>query len=534
MAHWDQIVIGAGSSALNFLFAAGRGENKKFISKKTLVIGEDDLWRGAHGGASGNVSGQRGFEMGQPEDLLYPLHQSAKPTGNVSYLVTSRYTQTLADLKSKLLSDSSKSGAKLEFLRDRVKPMSVRRLSGGFVLSTVKFSETQTAPQVIIASGAGPNQTLDTMRIPVGHKERLGNKTGRPYPEMISGEEYVKWHPNNPGMRIMVYGPAPSAAWAAAHAMFSRPSMLLWMARSGFVEANPAGRNSAIIMHASESDAMWIGTVSAIEVLDVPTGPRLRVTMERSQGAPNLRIPLRTEGDSPFESLGQIRVLTDQRDVEVDQFVYATGADARGDFGPGNILEDSLRRELVPYYDKAGRFNSDTALVAFTTPREDLWVVGASVFRALGGIEGGLSVKQLQERYQTIPEMFCDAGTPPEGLAVVKALIKSVTGFNEPGDTRFNWNTADKVELVAYLNSRYPGVFTPVERGSIADVVIARRSGRDVGRGANLPTASGHYPAFGLTEAEFNQCISDEALRLGKRIDTKWQVQVPKPVKLTV
>jgi erythromycin esterase-like protein len=130
--------------------------------------------------------------------------------------------------------------------------------------------------------------------------------------------------------------------------------------------------------------------------------------------------------------------------------------------------------------------------------------------------------------------MFCDAGTPPEGLAVVKALLKSVTGYNEPGGSRFNWNTADMVELVDYLKSRYQNQLTPDDRQFIANKVIQRRSGKDVGRDKNLPAQPSHYPAFGLTEAEFNKCVQDAAKERGKPISTAWQVQIPKPVKLTV
>jgi len=41
------------------------------------------------------------------------------------------------------------------------------------------------------------------------------------------------------------------------------------------------------------------------------------------------------------------------------------------------------RCQLLPYYDKTGRFKSD-ALVAFATKEADLWVVGASVFARSG------------------------------------------------------------------------------------------------------------------------------------------------------
>jgi hypothetical protein len=86
---------------------------------------------------------------------------------------------------------------------------------------------------------------------------------------------------------------------------------------------------------------------------------------------------------------------------------------------------------------------------------------------------------------------------------VVNALIKSVPGYNEPGGERFNWNTADKVELVKFLELRYKTSLEPADRTFIADKVIERRSGKDVGRKQNVPQSPGHYPAFGLTEDEF-------------------------------
>jgi hypothetical protein len=520
MADWEQVIVGAGSSALTFLYAAARGSEKGFASKKTLVIGEEDLWQGAQKGASGDQPNAKGFEMGQPADLLYPLNQSAAPTGNVSYLQTSKYNQSVDTLKQQVTADAEKRGATLQFLRDRV--THIKRFGQRFSISTAKFTEKHTARQVIIASGAGPNQSLATMNVTVEHKDRLENKGGRTYPEVIDGESYVKWHPNKEGLRVLVYGPAPTAAWAAAHALYSKPSLMMWMARSSFKDANPAGRNSAVILHASEHNCMFVGTVQSIDVTANAQGPRLNVKYGASATKADTGIPLRTEGDSPFKKAGKINVVDDDGELLFDQFVYATGADPTGKPGPAQILEDSLRNELVPYYDKTGRFKSE-ALVAFATKDRDLWVVGASVFRALGRVD----TKALQEQYQAIPQMFSEAGTPPEGLAVVKALIKSVTNYDEPTDERFNWNTADRLELAKYLRQRFQGQLDETDRTFIADEVIKKRSAK------RPPDAPASYPAFGLTKKEFQDCVVGAAKLKGKSITAAWQVQQPKAVRLT-
>ena len=57
---WDQIVIGAGSSAINFLYSAFKGMEKNFLQKRTLVIGRTDLW----------TPMDPDHNMGQPGKLL--------------------------------------------------------------------------------------------------------------------------------------------------------------------------------------------------------------------------------------------------------------------------------------------------------------------------------------------------------------------------------------------------------------------------------------------------------------------------------
>ena len=59
---FDQIVIGNGSSALNFLHSARQGSSERFKSDNILVIGKAnaDLWSRT----------DRNHAMGQPPELL--------------------------------------------------------------------------------------------------------------------------------------------------------------------------------------------------------------------------------------------------------------------------------------------------------------------------------------------------------------------------------------------------------------------------------------------------------------------------------
>ena len=104
-------------------------------------------------------------------------------------------------------------------------------------------------------------------------------------------------------------------------------------------------------------------------------------------------------------------MVTEKTAAVFDQFVYATGADPKGTFGPAAILEPTLLEQLLPQYDKTGRFTKDEGtLVAFATKKRNLWVVGASVFRALGWA----NVTALQSKYVNVPQMFSGAVLHPK------------------------------------------------------------------------------------------------------------------------
>src|SRR5271165_4818028 len=103
--YFDQIVIGNGSSALNFIHSAREGSNEKLQSDKTLVIGKSDLWSRTNGNHA----------MGQPAVLLqrqlgnnrYPyVSEKPRPTGldktKGEYLTAGEYTAHLEGLRKKL------------------------------------------------------------------------------------------------------------------------------------------------------------------------------------------------------------------------------------------------------------------------------------------------------------------------------------------------------------------------------------------------------------------------------------------------
>ena len=61
-------MIGAGSSAINFLYSAFKGMEKNFLQKGTLVIGRTDLW----------TPMDPDHNMGQPSKLLRGVEEWKK------------------------------------------------------------------------------------------------------------------------------------------------------------------------------------------------------------------------------------------------------------------------------------------------------------------------------------------------------------------------------------------------------------------------------------------------------------------------
>jgi hypothetical protein len=55
---------------------------------------------------------------------------------------------------------------------------------------------------------------------------------------------------------------------------------------------------------------------------------------------------LRTKGDCAFKVTGQLVFVKSEERFEIDQFVYATGADALGEYGPVNTLDHPLRKRV--------------------------------------------------------------------------------------------------------------------------------------------------------------------------------------------
>jgi hypothetical protein len=87
---------------------------------------------------------------------------------------------------------------------------------------------------------------------------------------------------------VCVHDSAATSAWAVARAMASGVKSIVWVARTGFTETNPAGRNDDVITTALQQGWMTIGDISEIEVdADFPSGgaPTVHLTFGQYDAA---------------------------------------------------------------------------------------------------------------------------------------------------------------------------------------------------------------------------------------------------------
>ena len=91
-------------------------------------------------------------------------------------------------------------------------------------------------------------------------------RSPRGYGEILDSLSYVT-SPQPAGKIVVIYGGQPTSAWAVAHAIASRAGYICWLARSGITdEANPVGRNDAVMRIAKEEGYMQKGEILSIDV----------------------------------------------------------------------------------------------------------------------------------------------------------------------------------------------------------------------------------------------------------------------------
>ena len=496
MDTYDQIVIGSGTSALSFLYYSMNSDS--FGADSTLMIGGPDLWKAI-------ASTDREHRFGQPKQIV-SLPQKGKPgtVNNPTFRSASDIDSELDDLKKAVLKNKSVRAlvGTAEFVARRGRELVVTaKIKQEIGAAT---SEMYCArKRVILATGPGASKRPDTLpEEVVANLDQTDNPFWRDY--IIGGTEYLylgKNPRNGEALTVAVQGSSATSSWAVAKAIALGATKIYWITRSGYRDANPAGRNSDILTNASEKGWLYQAEISRIAVTATGVAPAKVILTLNTVGQtprevlerpPHSIVDIykafyedrkitgykdhKTAASARLADLGlRVTKINGEQTVEVDQYVYALGADPTLKGGSADILSPGLIQEMEPVFDTDCRFSDvpEDTVIAFTTKKQDVWLVGAGIFRNLGRTD----LDKFGRRYTTIAAMMCEVGSPPEGIAVALAANKALTKYVNLSE--INIQTADFKELEEWLGRLYHArrgkpASTKVKR-LLADQVVAFR-----------------------------------------------------------
>ena len=511
----DEIVVGCGASALTHLYYATQSGFSDLNRWNTTIIGKDDLW--------GNIAKiDPGHRFGQPNQIvpLGPKHDTPKldKDNPAVFQTASQIDVKLRGMKKAL----QEKGVKVIY--DQV--TEITRVANKIRVKTAGAS-TFFADRVIVATGFG-RSALPKVSLSSEIELALQNAGSYQWKDasganlMMGGTEYL-WKkaqdipvPASGKFAVAVQGSSATSSWVVLRAMELNKKrganlndlQITWIARSGFGDANPAGRNSDVLLAASDNGWLTKAEVKAIgfeesqNCLGVTLAP-VAAAARNAETLTSLGEAYRdfykgveaTKREKAITGNKGFKVVTidSERPIYVNHFVYALGADPALPGGAGWILSKDLQGELDAVLDTERHFDDDPSAttLGFKTKDEKVWVVGAATFRG-AGIE---RLGDLGKKYSNIAKMMCEAGSPPEGIAAIIAGAKALTGYREPRTVslnKLNIQTADFRDIERWFGDLYlsrTGKAAPAKTTRImADQIVALRK----------------HTVFGLSKAEID------------------------------
>ncbi|MBV8213089.1 MAG: hypothetical protein JOZ08_07660 [Verrucomicrobia bacterium] len=516
----DEIIVGCGASALTHLYYATQTDFGHISKWNITVLGKDDLW----GKIAANEPEHR---FGQPPQIV--SLEGKKPTVDIDrknpigFQTATQIHKQLNGVKDTL----EKKGVK--FFPELVAAAGITEFENRMRVKT-QSGRTFYADRVIVATGFG-RSALPRCQMPSEIQQALTNgsfykteqKTGAGTSLIMGGTEYL-WDKNikppKPGeeFHVAVQGSSATSSWVVLRAIALNKSRgdnaklrITWISRSGFGDANPAGRNNDMIQLAYENGWLTIAEVDSIS-LDDKTN-RLSVVLKAPGGADRPAEKLTTLGDAyanyykhtyasqdpktrnsrikdlknkitnASKDIKEPTLIKGQETIYVDHFIYALGADPMLPGGAGWVLPPAIQQKLQPVIDSEKRFDDDSnaTTLGFKTPDGKVWVVGSTAFRG-AGIK---ALEDLGKKYSNISKMMCEAGSPPEGIAAIIAGAKALTGWKENYSgaltnlKKLNVQVADFKEIENWFDAFYKvktgKQATDAAKRLIADQIVALR-----------------------------------------------------------
>jgi len=433
-----RVIIGQGTAAEVYQRTAPVGEYE------TVVLGPRGLW----------ATLPPTHQMGQPPHLLalpgqpVPAFQSATgktATGLKQFLDVNTYQKRLLELAD----DNAKRTGRAEYPSCRVTGIERADDRDKIRVKVIEPSEPTLAgfdaDQVVIATGIGPQKTLETARIKV-----VGTPaTNLAYKQLEEGIDYLT-HPEQCGDVVVVYGGGATGAWVAAE-VAAHAKEMAWMARiggEGFKGSMlPGDRN--------------------YQVLEQTKNYQLRCDIVQVECQPAETF---STGESQFQSHPRVRLtLQDQEKLNipiyVDQLIYCIGGDPAAEGSISALLSDDLVHQLEPLEDQNRMISDGKGTLAWATPKRDLIIIGSATYN--------FQEPFFKKEKQPAPmAMLPHNAQVADGIAMAVASIEALNQYmpatplrsatyRTPGgqdrvhEVGFKWdinfNTSNPTQLAAYL-----------------------------------------------------------------------------------
>lgn len=457
-----RVIVGQGTAAEVF-----RSTAPVVDGYENVIIGPAGLW---------TALPQR-HRMGQTPELLHLPGQPVPPHtvasgrtagGMAQFLDVRTYQTALMDLLE--VNDAARAtrresgGISLSNLR--VTQITERAAGGQMLVATSHPGITFLADQVILASGIGPQRAIPPEVFQGAPDPSL------PYPQIMEGVQYLNY--NGPhGRRTAVYGGSATSAWVAEKAL-GKSDRLIWFTRPGGSEFTgctlPGDRNQRVLE--ATRDMRKLAKLIKVEY-------RPALSPDQGRPKPRLRAMLRLT----LESAGGAREF-----CMVDQLIHSIGGDPLGEGSMQNLLDDDIKRALIPILDIDRVISSNgEGVLAIGTPSRNVLIIGAGTYNY-----GRLGVSARSAPMSTLPT----ASQVPDGIAMIVASESALNNFipfeqdatGQVTSANLNVNLADRNQLAIYLALFYPDLTTAQSRIIVERVISLRSSG------------AGHE--FGISEAE--------------------------------
>ncbi len=497
------VIIGTGISATAYLASLS---HQLEVSK---ILGQQDLWH--------RLSPDHA--MGQPAHLLTgnvaaPPQQGNAQGENTAFMLAGAFARFL---------DAQLAKYSEVRVADSVVHRITRQATKGYVVKYIVHGQhgEVACDRVVIATGPGPSRPLM-----VEDSGKLGVDVSNASKLIVKGVDFLEhgWtYPNGgqcEGKHVAVYGGSATAAWVVEMAYIRKMVVTSWFTRPGdgaqawdrekrFAQAfPPGGRNIAV----AEQSA---------------TVRKVRQLVGVTEQSGRLVLAFQDEGGRCAEA--------------VDLLVYALGAGHTGQAGVSAMLDESIKKALVPYYDRNFAISTAPAILAVGTGDGSLMIVGSAMSSTAGFNFGKISVpgykKDLMDdlvSYTSISKSLPPAAAPPEGIALVMAGIEALNHtlpatptelgnyVGKGGPSTYatkaawtiNFNTANRTQIAAYLTDAYGLPPVPVNLAAALIVRIRSQPNHVLGL-----TGRQVHALIYLAEAKAAASVGDDRVRQYAHLD---------------